>query len=529
MASGEWTAFRSRGIAWLATVTVAVWSYAGSMPYAASPGSGVPRAWDARVVVEQTGFVFTERARYASSAKLSVRWEPASGARHYQVVARSQVSGIERSVRADSSSLTLTDLESATAYDIRVIACLDESCDGRLEGSDTATGRTEAEHWQVQGTGNSFAGALKPVSDGNVGSYAFPYGEWGGESRSGRVQLYYNPTGMGEKGVKLALTDTAYTDTSRPPSFTPLSGFGLRRACGGGPPENRPPCPGSSAAAEVALFQAVPLAEAMGGLVRLFFEANGTDGKTRIMWLDSHDGYAGRDFHAGASTVCTTIQDYARGGGCDPTMAIGVEGDVVAGNVSVENARQFKIGYPTLADWRWNGEIGTFMVFTIEVPLTCSDRFFNAGYAVWDGARWVVQYGESGCPKLVPSVQAPMPVHVGGSRYKLYFQHNESPRGARTGPVSSLKPFKLMYADGARTGESGVTSFEDWDPQHLAREVVFLWPDGSELSVEDESRLDDSQMFTPTNSLDYQVMFTNMSLGMGSIPPFIGTVVLINP
>ena len=59
--------------------------------------------------------------------------------------------------------------------------------------------------------------------------------------------------------------------------------------------------------------------------------------------------------------------------------------------------------------------------------------------------------------------------------------------------------------------------------------MVFLWPDGSELTIEEESLLDDSQMLAPTSSLDYQVMFSNMTLGTGPTPPFIGTLVLINP
>src|SRR5204863_5377213 len=82
----------------------------------------------------------------------------------------------------------------------------------------------------------------------------------------------------------------------------------------------------------VNLFQAVPLAPASDApderpVVRLFFEAPGRGGRQRIVYLDSQDGYEGRDFHRGAPTRCDTAADYGIGGGCEPALAIGVDID----------------------------------------------------------------------------------------------------------------------------------------------------------------------------------------------------------
>ncbi|HTM49845.1 MAG TPA: hypothetical protein VL285_14230 [Bryobacteraceae bacterium] len=60
------------------------------------------------------------------------------------------------------------------------------------------------------------------------------------------------------------------------------------------------------------------------------------------------------------------------------------------------------------------------MWFTTEWPNgRCSPFGFNAAYAVWNGEKWQVQYGENGCPKMLAGAQAPMPVHLGGARYKV--------------------------------------------------------------------------------------------------------------
>ena len=113
-----------------------------------------------------------------------------------------------------------------------------------------------------------------------------------------------------------------------------------------------------------------------GGKVRLFFEAQGADGKTRVMSLDSQDGYFGLDFNAGPASTCSTAADYATGGGCAPIVAIAVEGDA-GGNQKIVNARQFKVAWPTLESPHWDMAAGTFMVFTTDQVTGCSTARMN--------------------------------------------------------------------------------------------------------------------------------------------------------
>jgi hypothetical protein len=105
---------------------------------------------------------------------------------------------------------------------------------------------TPQETWQLQGTGSTVSTLTKIVPDGNVKIHAFRHGD----------------------------------DAPAP------------------------------LVADVATGQAVPVSASAGGLVRLYFEAPGADGKTRILRLDSRDGWNGLDFNAGAPTVCSTTLDF---------------------------------------------------------------------------------------------------------------------------------------------------------------------------------------------------------------------------
>jgi hypothetical protein len=270
------------------------------------------------------------------------------------------------------------------------------------------------------------------------------------------------------------------------------------------------------------------LSAALGSKIRLFFEAENSDGKTRIHYLDSQDGYVGRDFNQGAATTCTTQADFDSGGGCVPTLAIGVDGDSSNGNPKLRNTRQFKLAWPTLDDWRWDGAVGSFMVFTTDQVTGCSTYGMNHGYAVWDGASWQVQYAASGCPKLFQSAQAMFPLHVGGARYKAYYGDPSISTGRITSSsIPFLGPKKLIYADGTSTGNAAHVDFEDWEAQSSARNVNFLWPDGSPLDDRAEGYIDDYHFLAPTGSLDLQVMY--MAITAGSEPPFSAAALLLNP
>jgi len=57
-----------------------------------------------------------------------------------------------------------------------------------------------------------------------------------------------------------------------------------------------------------------------------------------------------------------------------------------------------------------------------------------------------------------------------------------------------------------------------------------LWSDGTALELRDRSSLDDFVIYAPTGDLRLQVMYSNLSLAVpGGQPPFIGTLVLVNP
>ena len=133
------------------------------------------------------------------------------------------------------------------------------------------------------------------------------------------------------------------------------------------------------------------------------------------------------------------------------------------------------------------------------------------------------------CPRSWPGVQAPLPVHTGGPRYELYFNRNLSEAG--DGPlITGAKPIQVMYGDARQSGDEALLDFHDWDGAAAARDVRFLWPDGTELTEDDESKLDDYEVVAPTGDPDFLVMYSNMSCPGGDCgPPFIGMAVLLNP
>ena len=188
-------------------------------------------------------------------------------------------------------------------------------------------------------------------------------------------------------------------------------------------------------------------------------------------------------------------------GGCEPTVLIGVFGDTTAGDTGLTNARQFKIGYPTLDHWRWDESPGTFMVITGSSK--CGSDKNSLFYATWTGTAWSVAKDSAGCPLTVsPSGHGPVLVHLGGSRHKLYYEDDANDN---TG-----KPLRLIYADGTTSGNSSKVELADWEPAENAREVHFLWPDGTELNAEEESGLGDHMIFMPAGSNEEQYMYLDL-------------------
>jgi uncharacterized protein (TIGR03437 family) len=496
------------------------------------PVESAAASWQANMKVSKTGAYAQAGRTYASSSSLLVQWKAPDAVVHHYVIAVSEKrSSVRAEAPGNASETTVRGLKAGTTYSVSLRACLDTECTVSLPSVDSASSATEEEYWAIQGTGNSYATADHLIADGNVGSHAFRYGPWAGPALDGKIQLYYNPLQADEKGVKIAELVAARAQSVRDAlAFRGVSGYGLARVCqpinGATPPE----CAGStSLATGLNLFQAVPLASGAGGKVRLYFEAQAGDGRTRILYLDSQDGYIGRDFHSGAPTRCSSLADYSAGGGCEPKIAVGVDIDGQAGNPNILNARQFKIAYPTQDSWAWDMKPGTLMWFTTEwQDGRCSTFGFNAAYAAWSGARWNVAYRSDGCPKLLPGAQAPASVHLGGARYKLYFNLHPSPSGP-SDPRVALKPMRMLYADPEATGDPAVAEFEDWEPLSSARQVRYLWPNGDLLTEDEQSRLDDYVILAPTSDPERLVMYSNMSATGTQALPFIGSAVLVNP
>lgn len=464
---------------------------------------------------------------FTSSSKIKVDWEEPNGVTvdHYKIEAEDDSGGavISETVAAGITTITLEDLKADTTYSITVTACGNASESIKASAA-VVTRKTSTEYWQLQGSGHAVSDLTKIVSDGNARISATRIGSEAGGITANHIQLYYGPSGTGGRSIlTTALSNSAVdsTDITSYTSFTTtMSGTNATNGLAS-------PSTGIGNISTVLTGQGVPLSASMGGSIRLFFEASGTDGKTRIFSVDSADGYVGQDFNTGSSKVCITTADYSDGGGCEFVTEIGVEGDSEKANLKIPNARQQKVGWPTLTDWRWDGSAGTFMVFTTDSISGCTTTSMNHGYAIWDGSSWDVQYESSGCPKLFTNAQAAFPIHIGGKKYKMYYGDPSITSGKIDGSQLPFPgPKNLIYADGDLTGTSQV-DFEDWESQTKARDVVFLWPDGTMLNAKEEGYIDDYHFLTPTGDITIQVMY--MAITEGTQPPIAAAAILLNP
>lgn len=456
---------------------------------------------------------------FGSSSQWLLNWTAPAGGTvdHYEVTATEAVMNtrVSLSVAGAATSATLPGLKAATVYSVVVKACQDSAC-SRSAAAPAVTGTTPAEYWQLQGSGNSVATLLQPVADGNARLSATRFGPEAG-ANANTVQFYYGPKGVNGLAVASSGTVSAGSASSYL-SFTSLAGSsGLRS-----------PTSASSGIKTIATGQGVPLSAALGAKVRLFFEALGADGRNRIHWVDSVDGYLGRDFNQGAATTCSSSADYLAGGACAATLAIGVDSDGAQGNARIPNVRQNKLAYPTQTDWRWDGAAGAFMVFTVDQIAGCTTKTHNHAYAVWNGSRFVVQYAADGCPKMFIGAQAALPMHIGGARYKLYYGDPSVTAGRLNGSMLPfVGPKRLIYADGASSGDVTTVEFEDWEAVASARELHFLWPNGDLLDDRAEGYIDDFHFLAPTGSLDLQVLY--LTITDGTVIPFAAAAVLLNP
>lgn len=456
---------------------------------------------------------------YSSSSQLAVGWAtPPEGYETVFLDISDDSTGRSWSLLAEpgTTSLPLFRLKSATTYSVSVRACPSEACDELLDG-DTASAETAEEVWQLLGSGNTVDTLTNIVSDSNAKAHAFVHGESAPAELRGRIQLYYGAMGGYGGSLSVAVSNRAAdpTDETSYSDFTSHVG-----SSGVIEPEA-----GTPLVEWIGTGQGVPLSEGMGGGVRLFFEARGSDGTTRLLSLDSQDGDTGQNFNS-AGDYCSLASDYEEAGGCHPQVEIGADGDAVAPATGIDNVRQQKVGVRTLDEWRWGGAVGTFMVFTTGLVDGCSASQKNHGYALYDGAAWVVQYTESSCPKLFPGVQAMAPLDLGQGSFKIQFGNPDETEGSLGGTLPFLGPKRIIYGETNRSGDLQTMEFEDWDPVEEARDLTFLWPNGTELDATAEGYIDDFVVLTPTFDIDHQIQL--VVLTDGSRIPFTSVAVLRN-
>lgn len=460
----------------------------------------VSQAAPSNVAVSNVGTQTVGSATFYSSTQLFVTWVPPLGETvdHYVITATESVMNTSVSVNASgtAASALIDGLKAATTYTVTVNACSNSSCS--VYTSASSTGSTSEEYWQLQGSGNGYDNMTKNVDEGSVLSWVMRWGSEVGEN-AGKYQYYYKTNATDREGIGIATTSGKSDDSSMPQiPFTPITTVGLRSACSSALGSNISACP-NTAAYEIDSVQAVPMTN---GTIRAFFEASDIrDNKTtRIYSIDSKDGLVGQDFNNSVSqSYCGGIgyTDYATGGPCAPTLLVDVRG-----TNPLLNARQFKIGYDWNANWRWDGANGTFMVITGED--TCNKYTSGLFYATLNNGTWTVLKDNSNCAKpLVPLAHGPVLVPLGSVAYKLYYED-------ATDGQTSGKPLRLMYGNGAITGNVSKVDFDDWESYNNARQVNFLWPDGSQLDAQDEAGLGDHMILTPAGDLSKQLMFLNL-------------------
>ena len=462
--------------------------------------------WTANLTTEPVETPTDLSVTYNSSTRLRIEWSPpAASVATYEITAAESIGATSLVTETDGTAThaILTNLKSDTTYEVNIRACLDPQCGESFVADLSAVGRTSPEYWQLEGSGHGFENAHQIVDDGNVLSYVFVYGEGAPADLVGRARLRFKAHFDIEEGpgIHAAISQNVVTDeTDSVSAFVHEPGYRVAN------PEMETPL-----VRQFAAFQTIPLTEAMGGAIRLLFEAEGGDGQNRLMYLDSQDGLVGLDFHPGEPTTVGAPGDYEVGSLTEPHVAVGVDG------TGLSIVRQSKMGWPTLDSWAWDGAEGSFLIMTAadECGQT-NDGLFQAN---WSGTEWQVQRGADDCATpLVLSAHGPVIVHLGGTRYKLYYEDATNGRND--------KPFRMIYGD-------TIDQIEDWESAEHGREVHFLWPDGSQLSGANEAGLGDHVIFMPTGNLDHQMMFMNLGGLDDSSQPMpslgIGLAHLINP
>lgn len=486
-----------------------------------------PIAWTQNLKLEAVAATTVGGTSYASSSKLSVSWSAPTGTStdYYAVTLTDSVNGDKIEASSTSTSVQVGGAKAGTAYVATVLACTGTAPNGQCRSSSVSAASVSAstadEVWQLQGTGNGYANATRVVSDGSTLPWAMRYGVDASASLVGKTRFYYKAIKTGAAGVGIA------TSAGTSASINNLSAYGVEasglwQTCAS--PDKPSQC--TSGDLTIMAIQALPLTSDKVQLYFEAFDASDTSATTRIYSLDSQDGLIGLDFNRGSGSSCGGLgsRDYAAGGNCEPTLQINAGTGSAAASSGLSKARQLKVGYPTLTHWRWDGAVGSFMVITAADA--CGKTSNGLFLAQLESSGWAIAKTAAGCAApLVEKGHGPVPVHLGGVRYKLYFEDETNGH--------SGKPLRLMYANGALSGDASRIDFADWEAATQARQVTFLWPDGTPLSAEDESGLGDHMVLLPNDDLATQYMYLNLggfdNANWNKASAGLGMAVLVNP
>jgi hypothetical protein len=498
--------------------------------------------WEADLSVEQLKSDTIGGETIFSSGKLSTSWVEPSDVEvdHYEIVATDSVMGwtTETSVE-NTNSVELWGLKSETEYTLELTACLDEECEEQLVADASAKASTSAEYWQLQGTGHGYDDATQVVTTGKGStlSYVLPYGDWAPKNLQGKVKYYFSANsrdlGLGI-GMLISINETGKDDIESLSAFE-TTGIFYERNCqesGQGNNNNSGMEPCSNGELMMLAFQMVPLEN---GEIRVFFEAGSKESEntmttTRIYSMDSQDGYEGEDFNPDPNKEFCSSTDMVEGGDCKPTFLIGLSSD--GEDSPLTQARQQKVGYPKQDSWLWDESEGTFMVITGQD--SCDQTRDGLFYGVWDGEEWKIETEEDCAIPLVLDAHGPVIVHLGEANYKLYYENYEYTDRTNMQNVSyDVKPTRVLYASGAESGEESIVDLADWEDEQDAREIYFLWPDGTLLDEQEEAGLGDHVIWSPNEDLETQIMYMNLggfdNQDWKQPPVGLGMAVLVNP
>lgn len=481
---------------------------------AETESGGNAGTWNQRVTVEGIDIPLTW-GTVQSSSRLQVSWSRDLTAAAWLIRAAHAEHVVRTTVDGAQDDVILAGLRSDSDYLVTVTRCEDTAC---LNGDSSAAvdSATARMIFQIASDEATYASAQPVVENGDTKGFGLYMGPESPEDVRDTVQLYYDANTPSQKGINVAISTTIPDSVTDVITFSQLDNVGLRR-------ENS----GDGQAVGPQTHQLVPLSN---GSIRMYFEGVlwGEDGdrQGRLFSLDSVDGYKGQDFHPGTSDECT-YEEISTGGTCEPTLVLGGESNGWSG---IKEVRQSKLLYPIFNDWRWDESIGSIMLATIHLTPTaqsCSETFFNMGLASFNGNSWDLLYDESsGCPKILSGIQAPMPIHMGEGRYMIVFSDNRE----ATMDMSTDKVLKVLYVDASASGDANLVEWEDFEDPLNARDVTVVWPDGTELTADEERVFDDYGIFSPTNSPESLVMYSNMSCGEGGeCMPFIGQAGWVNP